>query len=157
MVDVLEQTQTPTNVFAKIDIERRKDIEKNHTATHLMLSAMRKVLGSHVVQRGSYQNDEVTRFDFSHFSKVTDEELLPFIGPRLEAPIFLMAQAQLLIHKNIGAVQRSRFCSMDGTIKGMYSSDGRDSAVRELSSLEQNKNKKSSVMDFDYSHHEKPR
>jgi alanyl-tRNA synthetase len=76
MVDVLEQTQTPINVFAKIDSERRKDIEKNHTATHLMLSAMRKVLGSHVVQRGSFQNDEVTRFDFSHFSKVTDEELL---------------------------------------------------------------------------------
>jgi len=76
MVDVLEQTQSPINVFAKIDSERRKDIEKNHTATHLMLSAMRKVLGSHVVQRGSYQNDEVTRFDFSHFSKVTDEELL---------------------------------------------------------------------------------
>ncbi len=76
MVDVLEQTQSPINVFAKIDVERRKDIEKNHTATHLMLSAMRKVLGSHVVQRGSYQNDEVTRFDFSHFSKVTDEELL---------------------------------------------------------------------------------
>jgi alanyl-tRNA synthetase len=76
MVDVLEQTQTPINVFAKIDSERRKDIEKNHTATHLMLSAMRKVLGSHVVQRGSFQNDEVSRFDFSHFSKVTDEELL---------------------------------------------------------------------------------
>ena len=76
MVDILEQTQTPINVFAKIDSERRKDIEKNHTATHLMLSAMRKVLGSHVVQRGSYQNDEVTRFDFSHFSKVSDEELL---------------------------------------------------------------------------------
>ena len=76
MVDVLEQTQTPINVFAKIDSVKRKDIEKNHTATHLMLSAMRKVLGSHVVQRGSFQNDEVTRFDFSHFSKVSDEELL---------------------------------------------------------------------------------
>ncbi|MCP9767027.1 alanine--tRNA ligase [Lacihabitans sp. LS3-19] len=76
LVDVLEKSNSPINVFAKINSVRRKDIEKNHSATHLMLSAMRSVLGSHVVQRGSYQNDEVTRFDFSHFSKVTDEELL---------------------------------------------------------------------------------
>jgi len=40
-----------------------------------MLAAMRRVLGTHIVQKGSYQNDEVTRFDFSHFAKVTDEEL----------------------------------------------------------------------------------
>ena len=76
LVDILEKSSSPINVFAKINSVRRKDIEKNHSATHLMLSAMRSVLGSHVVQRGSYQNDEVTRFDFSHFSKVTDEELL---------------------------------------------------------------------------------
>jgi alanyl-tRNA synthetase len=60
---------------AKIDISRRHRITQNHTATHLMLSAMRKVLGSHVSQKGSYQNEDVTRFDFAHFSKVTDEEL----------------------------------------------------------------------------------
>jgi alanyl-tRNA synthetase len=76
LVDVLEKSNSPINVFAKIKRDRRKDIEKNHTATHLMLSAMRGVLGGHVVQRGSYQNHEVTRFDFSHFSKVTEEELL---------------------------------------------------------------------------------
>ena len=40
-----------------------------------MLAALREVLGSHIIQRGSYQNDEVTRFDFSHFAKVTEEEL----------------------------------------------------------------------------------
>lgn len=62
-------------VTAKIDSERHSNIKKNHTATHLMLSALRQVLGDHIVQRGSYQNDELTRFDFSHFSKVTDEEL----------------------------------------------------------------------------------
>ncbi len=60
---------------ANINTERRHRITQNHTATHLMLSAMRQVLGSHVSQKGSYQNEEVTRFDFAHFSKVTDEEL----------------------------------------------------------------------------------
>ena len=60
---------------AKIDINRRQRITQNHTATHLMLSAMRQVLGSHISQKGSFQSEEVTRFDFSHFSKVTEEEL----------------------------------------------------------------------------------
>ena len=63
-------------VKAKIDIERREKIKANHSATHLMLSSMREVLGNHIGQKGSYLNDEVLRFDFSHFAKVTDEELL---------------------------------------------------------------------------------
>ena len=62
-------------ISAKIDTNRRQRITQNHTATHLMLSAMRHVLGSHISQKGSFQNEEVTRFDFAHFSKVTDEEL----------------------------------------------------------------------------------
>ncbi len=62
-------------ITAKIDTNRRQRITQNHTATHLMLSAMRQVLGSHISQKGSFQNEEVTRFDFAHFSKVTDEEL----------------------------------------------------------------------------------
>ncbi len=74
--EMIWDTNSPIHVIAKIDILRHEDIKKNHTATHLMLSAMRQVIGSHVVQRGSFQNNEVTRFDFSHFSKVTEEELL---------------------------------------------------------------------------------
>jgi len=62
-------------ITAKIDIDRRNKIKANHTATHLMLSSMREVLGTHVSQKGSFLNDEVLRFDFAHFSKVTDEEL----------------------------------------------------------------------------------
>ncbi len=62
-------------VHAQVNATRRADIEKNHTATHIMLAAMRKVLGDHIIQRGSYQDDKVTRFDFSHFSKVSTEEL----------------------------------------------------------------------------------
>ncbi|MCE7070194.1 alanine--tRNA ligase [Dyadobacter sp. CY327] len=62
-------------IVAKIDSDRREKIKANHSATHLMLSAMREVLGTHIGQKGSYLNDEVLRFDFSHFAKVTDEEL----------------------------------------------------------------------------------
>ena len=63
------------SVIAKIDVSRRRLIEANHSVTHLMLAAMRRVLGTHIVQKGSFQNEEVTRFDFSHFAKVTDDEL----------------------------------------------------------------------------------
>jgi alanyl-tRNA synthetase len=70
-----EALQQAEHVVAKIDTQRRAKIKANHTATHLMLSSMREVLGTHIGQKGSYLNDEVLRFDFSHFSKVTDEEL----------------------------------------------------------------------------------
>jgi alanyl-tRNA synthetase len=61
---------------AIIDKERRRLITTHHSATHLMHSALKRVLGAHVNQKGSLVNDHVTRFDFSHFSKVSDEELL---------------------------------------------------------------------------------
>ena len=70
-----ELLQNSNTVVAHIDEERREKIRSTHTVTHLMLAAMRKVLGTHIVQKGSYQDDAVTRFDFSHFAKVTDEEL----------------------------------------------------------------------------------
>jgi alanyl-tRNA synthetase len=63
------------SIIAKVDKSRRQRITENHTATHLMLAGMRQVLGTHISQKGSFQNEEVTRFDFSHFAKVTDEEL----------------------------------------------------------------------------------
>ncbi len=62
-------------IIAEVNVERRNDIRKNHSATHLMHSALRQVLGDHVAQKGSLVNDEVLRFDFSHFGKMTDDEL----------------------------------------------------------------------------------
>jgi len=62
-------------LIATVDAARRKDITLHHSVTHLMHAALRSVLGKHVAQKGSLVNEEHLRFDFSHFAKVTDEEI----------------------------------------------------------------------------------
>jgi alanyl-tRNA synthetase len=71
--------QLPENVagdfIAKVDASRHRKIQRHHSATHLLHAALREVLGKHVAQKGSLVNDEYLRFDFSHLSKITEEEI----------------------------------------------------------------------------------
>jgi alanyl-tRNA synthetase len=62
-------------IVAKPDYRRRRSIQRNHSATHLVHEALRRVLGPHIRQMGSYLDDKLLRFDFPHYHKVTDKEI----------------------------------------------------------------------------------
>jgi alanyl-tRNA synthetase len=94
--------QLPENVgagfVAKVNTDLLSSTSKNHSATHLMHLALRTILGTHVEQKGSLVNPHHLRFDFSHFSKVTDEEIRKvedFVNARIEE------QLQLVEYRNL--------------------------------------------------------
>ncbi|HJS00455.1 MAG TPA: alanine--tRNA ligase [Flavobacterium sp.] len=87
---------------AKVNTDLRTDTSKNHSATHLMHQALRTILGTHVEQKGSLVNPKNLRFDFSHFSKVTDEELQQvedFVNARIQEQLPLIERRSIPIQQ----------------------------------------------------------
>lgn len=75
IIEVIEGTLTKSKVLSKVLEMRRKSVERNHTATHLLHKALKITLGEHVNQAGSLNSETRLRFDFNHFSPMTKEEI----------------------------------------------------------------------------------
>jgi alanyl-tRNA synthetase len=93
---------------AEVDHEKRQLTSNNHTATHLLQSALKSVLGEHIQQRGSLVNEQLLRFDFSHFGKMTEEEIAQvevLVNSKIRENVALFEQRNVPIEdaKKLGA------------------------------------------------------
>ncbi|MBC8110927.1 MAG: alanine--tRNA ligase, partial [Verrucomicrobia bacterium] len=98
-----------TEIHAFVNPQKRQLTTSNHSATHLMHAALQQILGTHVAQKGSLVNEKVLRFDFSHFAKMTDEELKKverLVNQKIRENIALDEKRNVPIEKakNLGAM-----------------------------------------------------
>ncbi|MDV6328725.1 alanine--tRNA ligase [Idiomarina sp. Sol25] len=91
------------SVKAEIDSERRENIKRNHSATHLLHAALRNLLGEHVTQKGSLVEPDKMRFDFSHFEPVTTEQLA-----QLEREVNAQVRANLPLQTELMAIDEAK-------------------------------------------------
>lgn len=90
-------------VTLKVDVPRRNRITANHSATHLLQSALKQVVGEHVAQAGSFNSDEYLRFDFTHFEKVNDQQL-----NEIEAIVNHYIQDKLAVTKELMSIDEAK-------------------------------------------------
>jgi len=100
--------QADAQFVAEVDREKRQLTTNNHTATHLLQSALKSVLGEHIQQRGSLVNEQLLRFDFSHFGKMTEEEIAQvevLVNSKVRENVALFEQRNVPIEdaKKLGA------------------------------------------------------
>lgn len=113
-------------VEATVNESRRLLITNNHSATHLMHAALREVLGHHVEQRGSYVGDDLLRFDFSHPSKMTEEEITQvekIVNQRIRENIALQERRQIPIQEALDAGATALFGEKYGDFVRMITFD----------------------------------
>ena len=128
-VKVLEGSlQIDELINLKVDEDRRSEVCKNHTATHMLQEALKRVLGEHVHQSGSYVNEDRLRFDFTHFSALTEEEIA-----KVEAMVNDKIMQVYKVETNIMTVEEAKESGAVALFDEKYQEDVRVVSVGQYS------------------------